>query len=431
MKKLFMITILLVGVLFFNCSVLGKEYVKSSRYKSENPIANVDDVILNNDANPTSLDVADNSQYGIIPYFQNLYAYSPINSYGSCGYVSLIQYLSYYDTYWDDDMIPESYDRNQGNTTSIDEAVAISPGVLRQSYPKYDLYSFIQANKSIDFQMYLMDIVNKAKGNVSNDYDYSIGMWDYYLIFDELYGNISFDYTRVENLGFGLDPSNPFIVSWADTYVKNQLDLGKPVILHIVKKDNYDLYHSVCSYYYDNQGIHTNLGWGEEDNDVIIDSDYLITEVGVMDLTNVPEKHSNNYIINGNQYCGCGSLHIHTFIDHYCWCGEYSSMHTYHAPYVWENYTTHYATCGCGAVELSAHVVKKGTIGVNNKYAMCLLCKGLASIGMVAYDSLDSKITYFTNNGSFIMPNGVVVLDDKDMSLLIANKLVFFKLQYL
>ena len=47
-------------------------------------------------------------------YFSNLYNYSPMNSHGSCGYVSLAQYLSYYDTFYNDNIIPESYERNQG-----------------------------------------------------------------------------------------------------------------------------------------------------------------------------------------------------------------------------------------------------------------------------------------------------------------------------
>ena len=40
--------------------------------------------------------------FGMVSYFQNLDTYSPTNSQGSCGYVSFIQYLSYYDTFRND-----------------------------------------------------------------------------------------------------------------------------------------------------------------------------------------------------------------------------------------------------------------------------------------------------------------------------------------
>ena len=40
-----------------------------------------------------------------VTYFYNLCTYSPKNSHGSCGYVSLIQYLSYYDCFYNDSII--------------------------------------------------------------------------------------------------------------------------------------------------------------------------------------------------------------------------------------------------------------------------------------------------------------------------------------
>lgn len=38
-------------------------------------------------------------EFNMTTYFKNLSTYSPKNSYGSCGYVTFIQCLSYYDTF--------------------------------------------------------------------------------------------------------------------------------------------------------------------------------------------------------------------------------------------------------------------------------------------------------------------------------------------
>lgn len=85
-------------------------------------------------SNQNSNTVPSNSN-DVVTYFSNLYKYSPMNSYGSCGYVSLIQYLSYYDTFYNDSIIPENYERSQGNVATFEEAFSISPGVIRQDYP--------------------------------------------------------------------------------------------------------------------------------------------------------------------------------------------------------------------------------------------------------------------------------------------------------
>ena len=58
----------------------------------------------------------------ITKYFKNLYKYSPENSYGSCGYVSFIQYLSYYDTFYNDSIIPENYEQYDKDASNLEDA---------------------------------------------------------------------------------------------------------------------------------------------------------------------------------------------------------------------------------------------------------------------------------------------------------------------
>lgn len=161
-----------------------------------------------------------------IEYFYNLYDYSPENSWGSCGYVSFIQYLSYYDCFYNDSIIPDNYERNQGPVSSLNQARAISPGVLRQSYPEApsDLYTFIQSNMNTDYQMKLMNIVNQSMNHTSNQYSYKIGMRNYYRIIDTIsaFDNTSFSFIDVSYFGNDAIPTDSNVISGFDNYVKDK-----------------------------------------------------------------------------------------------------------------------------------------------------------------------------------------------------------------
>ena len=63
-------------------------------------------------------------------YFSNLTTNRPRNNVGNCGYVAAAMLLSYYDTYWNPDFIPDQYN-NQDMTEldSLGDKVFDSPGV--------------------------------------------------------------------------------------------------------------------------------------------------------------------------------------------------------------------------------------------------------------------------------------------------------------
>ena len=63
-------------------------------------------------------------------YFSNLTTNRPRNNVGNCGYVAAAMLLSYYDTYWNPNFIPDQY--NNSNLTeldSLDDKTFDSPGV--------------------------------------------------------------------------------------------------------------------------------------------------------------------------------------------------------------------------------------------------------------------------------------------------------------
>ncbi len=99
-----------------------------------------------------------------------------------------------------------------------------------------------------------------------------------------------------------------------------------------------------------------------------------------------------------------------------------SHSHSYDASYKWLSYTQHRSICGCGASTTSGHVVNAGSFVGGNKYATCLLCRGLATIGasMLSINDLPH-----TANGSYILPNGTIVLAPEDMDGYMNDTLVF------
>lgn len=392
----------------------------------------------NADFEPFIATTPKSSGMSMVTYFQNLYTYSPVNSHGSCGYVSFIQYLSYYDTFRNDNIIPTVYERSQGSVSSLEIALSDSSGVCRQSYPQTGLYDFIQKNRSTDFQMYLMEIVNSSMGNEASEYSCDIGMWSYYKILRVLFPDttVHFDYFCVSDFGVAAKPTDANVINGFDAYVKEQLDLGNPVMLHIADYNEEtgvrEGYHSVVAYYYDEYGIHAHFGWNRSSSDTVITTNYQITEAGVMDLTNIPETHSNNYVVNNVEYCGCGlQTHIHNYEDHYCtMCNQYTETHDYHDPYIWVDFSKHDATCGCGATTQQGHAVSSSggsLLGIGTRYKTCLLCGGSAEIGFVQLNATSTEIKYVTEKGSYILPNGVIVLVDENIEAYMNHTLVFQK----
>ncbi len=321
------------------------------------------------------------SNLDTITYFRNLYEYSPINSHGSCGYVSFAQYLSYYDTFYNDSIVADCFEANQGNTESLEKAKEISPGVKRASYPEgsEDLYNYVQTNKTTDYQAYLMSIVNNAYNRDETNYSCSTHMRDYHYIVDSInaFANANFTYVSPSDFLENANPTSEKVVTGFETYVKKHLDNNEPVMLHIARHvqtssedDYYADYHSVVAYYYDDEGIHANFGWGSSSTDVIIEGNgYYITEAGVIDFSKVDETHSNNYMVSGQHYCGCGVETNHSY--------KYSRYST----------EKHKAKCDCGYEKLENHTVKLSL--VSTKLASCTKCYALVDLSSTKVDTYE------------------------------------------
>lgn len=335
-----------------NCSIVSFEDPKT--FEGVNELNNLKGIRISN----TSTNV---SSFTMKSYFQNLYQNSPMNSNGSCGFVSLIQYLSYFDTFVNDDYIPSVYEWSGPKASSISQAITVSPGVLRQSYPSTNLFSWIQQNYEDDFQAYLFYINYVYNNKMTNPQ--IIGMWDYQTILNYLYGNYVFNFEYVRWPG-GYE--NIFTQTLYKNKIKEYLDSGYPAIVHISDGNSGGFNHSIVAYYHDNLGIHANFGWGENDTDVVFDNDYYIYAVGAIKTSNhFSHSHSNNYYINDLQYCGCG-YHVHKFKNS-----------------LYYDEQLHLLTCSCGEVSVEEHSINWNLIQNDDEYAKCLVCGGDAKISLL------------------------------------------------
>ncbi len=110
----------------------------------------------------------------------------------------------------------------------------------------------------------------------------------------------------------------------------------------------------------------------------------------------------------------------HNIVNHKCLdCGK--EFHSY--SYTWISETRHQRSCGCGETSNMPHVIKGDSSSNLGGYAICLLCRGRVSVGVIYGNSINELP--HTQNGSYILPNGVVVLVDEDIEAYMDGSLVF------
>lgn len=108
---------------------------------------------------------------------------------------------------------------------------------------------------------------------------------------------------------------------------------------------------------------------------------------------------------------------------HYCtYCNQYVGPHSYNDSFTWKNDRQHLARCSCGVTQMKGHAVRDGSFV--GGYATCILCGGRASVGFVPFPNESSTLPCSVN-GSYILPNGVIVLVEADIAAFLQGTLVF------
>lgn len=100
--------------------------------------------------------------------------------------------------------------------------------------------------------------------------------------------------------------------------------------------------------------------------------------------------------------------------------------HDYTSRYVWQNNQYHKAYCVCDDYITSSHAVSATPPVSPNKPRYCLLCGGKVDFGIVIDPPLAKDISLVTANGSYVLPNGIVVLVDLDIESYINGTLKFY-----
>lgn len=192
---------------------------------------------------------------------------------------------------------------------------------------------------------------------------------------------------------------------------RDAVNAGKDKIYKLtITESKYDLYNfSVSSSYsvninlYDDEMILINSSSGYNPN-----FNYLLNnEVYYLQIYSENSTEFVPYILSYER--------IHDYFGHYCiHCDSYTESHD-DTIYIWRN-TTHHKHC----CYLEPHVISINSTSNNNLY-VCLLCGGQAIIGNTSLNILS-----ISKNGSYILPNGIIVLDEKDYEDYFSGKLVFY-----
>lgn len=156
-----------------------------------------------------------------------------------------------------------------------------------------------------------------------------------------------------------------------------------------------------------------------------------------------------NEVLGGSSNGVCGNANTVTVVSKWGGCGLYKHRgdqcpytstyngsarsvkfyrhnHTFRKSYKWVNFRQHNAECYCGEVKLQGHAIKSNNLlSVPSRYATCVLCGGSAEIGYIYENNFLQKM-YYSANGSFVLPNGIIVLEDDDVKAYIDGSLTFY-----
>ena len=76
-------------------------------------------------------------------------------------------------------------------------------------------------------------------------------------------------------------------------------------------------------------------------------------------------------------------------------------------------------------MEYQNHSITETDYSDGDSTAQCIICNGFININTGIFDILPNSITKYSINGSFILPNGVVVLVDEDIEAYMNGTLIF------
>ena len=260
-------------------------------------------------------------------YFSNLNENFPINSHGTCSYVGICMLLSFFDSYWDDDFVAESFEEVAAftSTVSTNQNLDIpsfnteSPGVISEEWDDVDGLSLLQYQNFVltNQNTYLQSYLIKLGYDMFNRYCFDDSINPYGMSLYEQ-ASLLLNYLIYKR---GIYNSQSF-VSGVDNY--NQSDLEEYIVSNIldgipvmINTNTSVGYHSMIAYDYDssNGTIYVHTGWKDDSGNALVH--VSLAQLGAtlssidsaisIDATSGNHGyHCQNYISSTNSsYCSC------------------------------------------------------------------------------------------------------------------------------
>ena len=416
MKKIFIFTILvLVSIMVLenvkpvNTSEISADIVSSASYNTNNFYYN--DSTLYQDDKYASY------------YFNNLTDNFGNNIKGSCTYIAFAMLLSYYDTYWDDTIIPESYDMItmlSNNQLTLDVE---SPGIYTEnsslvwsSMSTANYYQVVEQYSNAHFHLKLIQMGKEKFGHYRFDnpsspcgltFSQLSELMSYYL-----YDYMDFDISKISYTSTQTNVRQ---------FVIDNIQDGKPVLVRMGSTSVSGIGHAFILYDYDetNDELYGHWGWklGGYKFEHIKLSTTPYDDFWDATVLNVSDEHncSNNFKYSDE----------YDYLETYCPCVHNMHARHYHTSDSWTYYNNslHRGTCSCGELIEKAHVINASQ--VVNFRTICLECHALLDLRDDSFIG-QMGIGKESANGSYILPNGVIVLVEEDIDAYFAGTLIFY-----
>ena len=397
------------------------------------------------DTNPYSSNIQDYSNFRT-SFFDNLTYDFGMNYKGSCGYVAIGMLLSYYDTFISDSIIPEQYDVNSiGEETNM-VLRRNSPGIMKDSivdpsdtsdasYGYYlsasGYYSSISSlsNSSLHAKLISIGANNGFYDFDDDDSPCGTNFYIRYIVMQQYFDNVlGYTYGNQYSFDFFNGESSESLSASVRNFAIQQVLSGNPVLLSVGGSGGG---HVVVAYDYDSNldKLYCHMGWSASSTHKTIEN-YSFTryKTALAINLNLSHNHSNNYgviTINNN----IPTTNYYCFHDHHIFTYTGGSPHSFNDHYVYYTSNTHKAYCLCGDYILKVHAIDSSHIYFfhGHQYAPCIDCGAIIDLGGSG-PIIPVPNSYYhpaTDNGSYIMPNGIYVIVEEDLEAYLNGTLVF------
>lgn len=268
-------------------------------------------------------------------YFQNLYENKIQNNLGNCGYTAISMLLSYYDVYWNDNVILSKYESDITHLETFDQELTIGQYNSSRVIDNYNL--------SIDSSKDIEETNQLLHDFYDNSYNYKNNSLFALLLSYAHDNNIYQNNSHLTSFGVNADIMQVILKEYIsnNSFLKNNVKLKynelkkssyqnlRNEVIQQLKNYNPVIVagnrHVMVAYYYDevNDIIYGNMGWGKNNTFGNINA-YTTSDNGqgiyyyfYFDLNKMTHVHSNRYWIEDklNSFCSCSLLsHAHNYI---------------------------------------------------------------------------------------------------------------------